>query len=121
MKFKALPVTSLEDATLDFEQLQTLDILNLTAESVLQLAVTGTKRKVAFGQTTCVGGSSVAVPHGLGVVPVAFAAISGRSGAGIVPAIVDANQDPTNTTLTLAATQTTGSGNTYKIWWFAIA
>jgi hypothetical protein len=36
VRFRAVPVTSLEDATLNFEQLQTLDILNRTAENTLQ-------------------------------------------------------------------------------------
>jgi hypothetical protein len=79
MKFKADPVTSLEDATLNFEQLQTLDILNLTAESVLQLAVTGTRRRVAFGSQSLTFSASVSatpatVTHGLGVTPIAVVA-----------------------------------------------
>lgn len=36
MKFKALPVTSLEDVTLDLEQLQGKDILDRTAENMLE-------------------------------------------------------------------------------------
>jgi hypothetical protein len=73
MKLKALPVTSLEDVTLDFEQLQTLDILNLTAESVLQLAVAGTKRQVAFGLVGITFSASQSgsgtITHNLGRTP----------------------------------------------------
>jgi hypothetical protein len=74
MKFGNLPVTSLEDATHDFEQLQTKDILNLTAESVLQLASTGTARKVnggtsSFSFTASATSAVVTITHGLGTTP----------------------------------------------------
>jgi len=74
MRFKSLPVTSLEDATVNFEQLSALDVLNLTGESVLQLAVTGTKRVASFGLgsasfTASNISSQPTITHGLGRTP----------------------------------------------------
>lgn len=49
MKFKSLPITSLEDATVDFEQLGTLDILNKTSKNFLQLAGVPATVKLSWG------------------------------------------------------------------------
>jgi len=52
MKFKSLPVTSLEDATVNFEQLQTLDILNKTSKNFAQLP---SAAKKVYQDTTVTG------------------------------------------------------------------
>lgn len=75
MKFPFQILNGLDDAQQNFEALESLDILDQTAESVLQLAVTGTKRKIAFGTvsltfTASTTSAAASVSHGLGVAPV---------------------------------------------------
>jgi hypothetical protein len=85
VQFRALPIIDFEDATLDFEQLQTLDVLNLTAETVLQLVVSG-KLALAVGSQSFNGSATNAigltVVTGLGRTVSAFLPISGATTGG---------------------------------------
>lgn len=123
MKFKALPVTSLEDATLDLEQLQV--VLNT---GILQLAVSGTGRKIAIGTATLTwpGGSvdsgQAVVAHGLGVVPVISGGWQVSAGTFGFRVAVTNNAAATSSNLTLAATSLDGTpaASSASVQWFAI-
>jgi hypothetical protein len=114
MKFPNLPVTSLEDATHDFEQLQTKDILNLTAEGVLQLAVAGTTRRVSFGSQllnfpTAQAATNTNVTHHLGVNPAAVVVTLAQSpGTMMVTPFVPAFDSSVFTMGAEASTAVTG-------------
>lgn len=60
MKPKALPVTSLEDATINFEQLQTRTILDSTPTSFVQLATAKVVKTVMGTATVTWAGASAA-------------------------------------------------------------
>lgn len=123
MRFKALPVTSLEDVTLDLEQLSALDVLDLTGESVLQLAVTGTKRKVAFGMVpiafTASGVSATStVSHGLGAVP--SATTGGLAGLWTTSTLSLPMFSASSTQLTAQLTSNVAITANLSLWWIAI-
>ena len=124
MKFKALPVTSLEDATIDFEQLSSRTILDSSATNFLQLLAAGTSRftsgtgSVVF--TAASNTPSVAVAHGLGVKPQRFWAITTNGFAAAAWMQVDVIANWSTTTVAVAGFCYTSITATVAFQWFAV-
>lgn len=124
MRFKALPVTSLEDATVDFEQLQTRAILDSTAQNFMQLLTAGTSRFTS-GTGTCTftaasNTPSVNVSHGLGKVPQRFWAQTTNGFGAACWMQVDVVGNWTTSVVAVAGFCYTNITATVTFQWFAV-
>lgn len=120
------------EAQQNFDQIEGLFPLaleNVAAGILLELAVAGTRRKVAFGASTLTwpgGGpftNTLTLPHGLGAVPLAVLATA-QLPAGGSPCVVHAqNFTATNVDFRGHATDGTAvvAATTRTFYWLAVA
>lgn len=114
MLFTVDPLTSLDDASLNFEQLQGLTILDLRPDF-------GT---VAFAWTVNQQASDpVTVPHTLGTIPSAYVAMALPDAGTNVAFTIQSAAPATDTALTLQAVADAaqGIGTTLNGAWIAVA